>query len=82
MRHGLEGSAQSHYLLGMSKKAYAAGFHTLRMNTRNCGGREHLTPILNCAGLSQVVAVRPRCELCGEICLQMPPRVTDCLVKT
>jgi uncharacterized protein len=55
LMHGLEGSAQSHYLLGMSKKAYAVGFHTLRMNTRNCGGTEHLTPTLYCAGLSQDV---------------------------
>ncbi len=54
--HGLEGSAQSHYLVGISKKAFAAGFHTVRVNTRNCGGTEHLTPTLYCAGLSQDVA--------------------------
>ena len=53
--HGLEGSARSHYLVGMSKKAFAAGFHTVRVNTRNCGGTEHLTPTLYCAGLSQDV---------------------------
>jgi predicted alpha/beta-fold hydrolase len=63
--HGLEGSARSHYLIGMSRKAYAAGFHTIRVNTRNCGGTEHLTPTLYCAGLSQDVlaivrAVRSR----------------------
>jgi predicted alpha/beta-fold hydrolase len=58
LMHGLEGSAQSHYLIGMSKKAYALGFHTVRVNTRNCGGTEHLTPTLYCAGLSQdVVAI-------------------------
>jgi predicted alpha/beta-fold hydrolase len=56
LMHGLEGSAQSHYLVGMSKKAYALGFHTVRVNTRNCGGTEHLTPTLYCAGLSQDVA--------------------------
>jgi predicted alpha/beta-fold hydrolase len=39
----------------MSKKAFAAGFHTVRVNTRNCGGTEHLTPTLYCAGLSQDV---------------------------
>ncbi len=55
LMHGLEGSAQSHYLLGISKKAYDAGFHTLRINTRNCGETEHLTPTLYCAGLSQDV---------------------------
>jgi uncharacterized protein len=53
--HGLEGSAESHYLVGMSRKAYAKGFHTIRINTRNCGGTEHLTPTLYCAGLSQDV---------------------------
>ena len=65
--HGLEGSAQSHYLVGMSKKAYAAGFHTIRINTRNCGGTEHLTPTLYCAGLSQDVGaiVRHLRERCG-----------------
>ena len=53
--HGLEGSARSHYMIGMSRKAFAAGFHTVRVNTRNCGGTEHLTPTLYCAGLSQDV---------------------------
>ncbi len=55
LMHGLEGSAQSHYLIGMSKKAWSAGFHTVRINTRNCGGTEYLTPTLYCAGLSQDV---------------------------
>jgi len=54
--HGLEGSARSHYLVGISKKAYAAGFHTVRVNTRNCGGTEHMTRTLYCAGLSQDVS--------------------------
>ncbi len=53
--HGLEGSAKSHCILGMSKKAYEAGFHAVRINLRNCGGTEHLTPTLYCAGLSQDV---------------------------
>ncbi len=53
--HGLEGSARSHYLVGMSKKAYAQGFHVVRLNMRNCGGTEHLTATLYCAGLSQDV---------------------------
>lgn len=53
--HGLEGSARSHHLLGISKKAFEAGFHTIRVNMRNCGGTEQLTPKLYCAGLSQDV---------------------------
>lgn len=53
--HGLEGSARSHYLMGLSKKAFARGFHTMRVNLRNCGRTEHMTPTLYCAGLSQDV---------------------------
>ncbi len=53
--HGLEGSARSHNIIGLSKKAYEAGFHTIRINMRNCGGTEHLTPTLYCAALSQDV---------------------------
>jgi predicted alpha/beta-fold hydrolase len=51
--HGLEGSARSHYMIGMSKKAFLRGFHAVRVNMRNCGGTEHLTPTLYCAGLSE-----------------------------
>ncbi len=40
--HGLEGSADSHYQRGLSAKAFAAGFHTLRVSFRNCGDTEHL----------------------------------------
>ncbi len=50
--HGLEGSARSNYLVGLSRKAFAGGFHTARVNTRNCGGTEHLTPTLYSAALS------------------------------
>jgi predicted alpha/beta-fold hydrolase len=53
--HGLEGSARSHYMMGLSKKAFARGFHTVRVNLRNCGRTEHMTPTLYCAGLSQDV---------------------------
>lgn len=40
--HGLEGSADSHYQVGLSAKAFAAGFHSVRLNFRNCGDTEHL----------------------------------------
>jgi uncharacterized protein len=53
--HGLEGSARSQHLLGISRKAYVAGFHAIRLNMRNCGGTEHLTPTLYCAALSNDV---------------------------
>ena len=50
--HGLEGSNSSVYMLGTSAKAYAAGFNVVRLNLRNCGNTEHLTPTLYHAGLS------------------------------
>lgn len=40
--HGLEGHARSHYQEGLSAKAFAAGFHSIRLNYRNCGDTEHL----------------------------------------
>jgi predicted alpha/beta-fold hydrolase len=40
--HGLEGAIDSHYVQGMSLKAWRLGFHSLRLNFRNCGGTEHL----------------------------------------
>jgi predicted alpha/beta-fold hydrolase len=50
--HGLEGSADSHYMRGMTIKAYHAGFNVIRMNQRTCGGSDHLTPTLYNSGLS------------------------------
>src|SRR5437879_12866969 len=39
-------------MLGIAERAYQAGFNVLRMNQRNCGGTEHLTPTLCHSGLS------------------------------
>lgn len=39
-------------MLGTSEKAYNAGFNVVRLNLRNCGNTEHLTPTLYHAGLS------------------------------
>ncbi len=50
--HGLEGSSESLYMLGIAEKAFAAGFNALRLNQRNCGGTERLTPTLYNSGLS------------------------------
>ena len=50
--HGLEGSSESGYMLGTAEKAFRAGFHVLRLNQRNCGGTEALTPTLYNSGLS------------------------------
>ena len=50
--HGLEGSADSHYMQGITAKAYEAGFNVIRMNQRTCGGSDHLSPGLYNSGLS------------------------------
>jgi len=50
--HGLEGSSESNYMWGIADKAWARGFHAVRMNQRNCGGTERLTPTLYNSGLS------------------------------
>lgn len=50
--HGLEGSCDSNYARGIADKAWARGFHSVRMNQRNCGGTERLTPTLYNSGLS------------------------------
>lgn len=56
--HGLEGSSRSQYVIGTGSKAWAAGMNVVRMNMRNCGGTDHLTPTLYHSGLSSdVVAV-------------------------
>lgn len=50
--HGLEGSSESKYVLGVAYKALASGFNAVRVNLRNCGDTMHLTPTLYNAGLS------------------------------
>jgi uncharacterized protein len=50
--HGLEGSCDSNYAIGIADKAFARGFHSVRMNQRNCGGTERLTPTLYNSGMS------------------------------
>jgi predicted alpha/beta-fold hydrolase len=50
--HGLEGCSESHYMHGIAGKAWRAGFNVVRLNQRNCGGTEHLTPTLYNSGLS------------------------------
>jgi predicted alpha/beta-fold hydrolase len=50
--HGLEGSSASNYMLGIAEKAWRSGFHVIRLNQRNCGGTELLTPTLYNSGMS------------------------------
>ncbi len=50
--HGLEGSSDSQYIRGIAARAWATGCNVVRMNMRNCGGSEMLTPTLYHSGLS------------------------------
>jgi len=50
--HGLEGSSNSNYMRGIAEKAWASGFHVVRLNQRNCGDTEKLTPTLYNSGMS------------------------------
>jgi hypothetical protein len=51
--HGLEGCTESHYMVGLAHKILAKGWNCIRINQRNCGNSEHLTPTLYHNGLSQ-----------------------------
>ncbi len=53
--HGLEGSSASRYVIGTGSKAWLSGWNVVRMNMRNCGSTEHLTPTLYHSGMSRDV---------------------------
>jgi predicted alpha/beta-fold hydrolase len=56
--HGLEGSTESKYMLGVAEKGFASGMNVVRMNQRTCGGTDHLAPTLYHSGRSaDVMAV-------------------------
>jgi uncharacterized protein len=60
--HGLEGSSDSRYIRGLAARAWAAGCNVVRMNMRNCGGTDALTPTLYHSALSgDVAAVMRHC---------------------
>ena len=54
--HGLEGSSESQYMLGIAAKGLAAGMNVVRMNQRNCGGTDSLSPTLYHSGRSADIA--------------------------
>jgi predicted alpha/beta-fold hydrolase len=54
--HGLEGSSESAYMLGIAEKGLAAGMNVIRMNQRNCGGTEGMSSTLYHSGRSGDVA--------------------------
>lgn len=58
--HGLEGSSESQYMQGVTKKALAAGMNVIRYNQRNCGGTDALAPVLYHSGLSNDVGAVAR----------------------
>jgi hypothetical protein len=52
MVHGLNGSSDSRYIRGIAALAWDAGMNVVRMNMRNCGGSDALTPTLYHSGRS------------------------------
>jgi uncharacterized protein len=56
--HGLEGSSESQYMLGVARNGLAAGMNVVLMNQRNCGGMDHCAPTLyNSSRSADVAAV-------------------------
>ena len=58
--HGLEGSSESGYALGIAQKGVALGMNVIRMNQRNCGGTDGLSPTLYHSGRSNDLAAVAR----------------------
>jgi predicted alpha/beta-fold hydrolase len=58
--HGLEGSSESQYMLGVAANGLSAGMNVVRMNQRNCGGMDHCAPTLYNSGRSEDVAAVAR----------------------
>jgi predicted alpha/beta-fold hydrolase len=50
--HGLEGSSDSRYIQAIAMRAWQAGCNVIRMNMRNCGDTDSLSPTLYHSGLS------------------------------
>jgi uncharacterized protein len=56
--HGLEGSSDSKYMLGIAEQGTSVGMNVIRMNQRTCGGTDRLAPTLYHSGRSgDVMAV-------------------------
>jgi len=54
--HGLEGSSDSNYMMGIAAKGFSVGMNVVRMNQRNCGGMDACSPTLYHSGRSADVA--------------------------
>jgi predicted alpha/beta-fold hydrolase len=58
--HGLEGSSDSQYMVGVARNGLAAGMNVVLMNQRNCGGMDHYAATLYNSSLSGDVAAVAR----------------------
>lgn len=58
--HGLEGSSESRYMMGIAEKGLASGMNVVLMNQRTCGGTDGLAPTLYHSGRSADVAAVAR----------------------
>ena len=58
--HGLEGSTDSQYMLGVARMGLARGINVVLMNQRNCGGMDHCAPTLYNSDRSADVAAVAR----------------------
>jgi predicted alpha/beta-fold hydrolase len=58
--HGLEGSTESEYMLGVTRNGLAAGMNVVLMNQRNCGGMDNCAPTLYNSDRSADVAAVAR----------------------
>jgi predicted alpha/beta-fold hydrolase len=58
--HGLEGSTESQYMLGVARNGLAAGMNVVLMNQRNCGGMDHCAPTLYNSSRSEDIAAVAR----------------------
>jgi len=66
--HGLEGSSESQYMMGIARNGLAAGMNVVRMNQRNCGGMDHCAPTLyNSSRSADVAAVAKSLVACDGI---------------
>jgi hypothetical protein len=61
--HGLEGSSDSQYMLGVARNGLAADMNVVLMNQRNCGGMDACAPTLYNSSLSGDVAAVVRSVL-------------------
>jgi uncharacterized protein len=58
--HGLEGSTESEYMLGVARNGLDAGMNIVLMNQRNCGGMDNCAPTLYNSSRSVDVAAVAR----------------------